>query len=174
MLLRSGSAGFGYLLILCECLRPVKQSRRTAQLAPLKQSGHRRRRALRHEGSTAAHSLSHSYHTIPYLPHPLHSSTDMSAPSSNPDDPKLLTDILSQVKVHSIQLKRCLDSDQIMEALKAASSMLAELRTSSLGPKQYYELYMSVFDSLRYLSNYLYEAHTEGKHHLADLYELVQ
>lgn len=90
------------------------------------------------------------------------------------DDPKLLTDILSQVKVHSIQLKRCLEQDQIMEALKAASSMLAELRTSSLGPKQYYELYMSVFDSLRYLSNYLYEAHTEGKHHLADLYELVQ
>jgi vacuolar protein sorting-associated protein 35 len=90
------------------------------------------------------------------------------------DDPKVLSDILSQVKVHSIQLKRCLDGDQIMDALKAASSMLAELRTSSLGPKQYYELYMSVFDSLRYLSNYLYEAHTEGKHHLADLYELVQ
>lgn len=90
------------------------------------------------------------------------------------DDPKVLTDILTTVKGHSSQLKRCLDSDQIMEALKAASSMLAELRTSSLGPKQYYELYMSVFDSLRYLSNYLYEAHTEGKHHLADLYELVQ
>ncbi|KAK4688331.1 vacuolar protein sorting-associated protein 35, partial [Tremellales sp. Uapishka_1] len=90
------------------------------------------------------------------------------------DDPKHLTDILATVKVQTVQLKRCLDTDQIMEALKSASSMLAELRTSSLSPKQYYELYMSVFDSLRFLSTYLYEAHNEGKHHLADLYELVQ
>jgi vacuolar protein sorting-associated protein 35 len=90
------------------------------------------------------------------------------------DETKILADVANTVKVHTVQLKRCLESDQIMEALKAASSMLAELRTSSLGPKQYYELYMSVFDSLRYLSNYLYESHGEGKHHLADLYELVQ
>jgi vacuolar protein sorting-associated protein 35 len=33
---------------------------------------------------------------------------------------------------------------------------------------------MAVFDALRYLSNYLYDAHQSGKHHLADLYELVQ
>ena len=61
-----------------------------------------------------------------------------------------------------------------MDALKAASTMLAELRTSSLSPKQYYELYMAVFDALRHLSSYLYDSHVQGKHHLADLYELVQ
>lgn len=33
---------------------------------------------------------------------------------------------------------------------------------------------MAVFDALRHLSSYLYDAHTSGKHHLADLYELVQ
>jgi vacuolar protein sorting-associated protein 35 len=33
---------------------------------------------------------------------------------------------------------------------------------------------MAVFDALRHLSNYLYDAHTQSKHHLADLYELVQ
>ena len=33
---------------------------------------------------------------------------------------------------------------------------------------------MSVFDALGYLTNYLKEAHTSGRHHLADLYELVQ
>jgi vacuolar protein sorting-associated protein 35 len=81
--------------------------------------------------------------------------------------------------------------DQLMDALKSASLMLAELRTSSLSPKQYYELCttqtnlpklwlinwildMAVFDALRHLSNYLYDAHTQSKHHLADLYELVQ
>lgn len=30
--------------------------------------------------------------------------------------------------------------DQLMDALKSASTMLSELRTSSLSPKQYYEL----------------------------------
>lgn len=30
--------------------------------------------------------------------------------------------------------------DQLMDGLKSASLMLAELRTSSLSPKQYYEL----------------------------------
>ena len=32
------------------------------------------------------------------------------------------------------------DADQLMDGLKSASTMLAELRTSSLSPKQYYEL----------------------------------
>lgn len=33
---------------------------------------------------------------------------------------------------------------------------------------------MAVFDALRHLSSYLHDAHVSGKHHLADLYELVQ
>ncbi|KAJ9119922.1 hypothetical protein QFC24_005405 [Naganishia onofrii] len=90
------------------------------------------------------------------------------------EEVRLLNDALGVVKVQSVQMKRALDADQIMDALKSASAMLAELRTSSLTPKQYYELYMSVFDTLRHLSNYLYDAHVAGKHHLADLYELVQ
>lgn len=53
-----------------------------------------------------------------------------------------------------------------------SSTLVSELRTSSLGPKQYYELYMSVFDALRHLSSYLKDSHPVN--HLADLYELVQ
>ena len=33
---------------------------------------------------------------------------------------------------------------------------------------------MAVFDALRHLSNYLYDAHVQNRHYLADLYELVQ
>jgi len=33
---------------------------------------------------------------------------------------------------------------------------------------------IAVFDALRHLSNYLYDAHAQGRHYLADLYELVQ
>lgn len=37
-------------------------------------------------------------------------------------------------------MKRCLDKSKLMDALKHASAMLAELRTSLLSPKSYYEL----------------------------------
>ncbi|KAF8508499.1 vacuolar protein sorting-associated protein 35 [Gautieria morchelliformis] len=87
---------------------------------------------------------------------------------------KMLSEALNIVKIQVQHMKRYLETEQLMDALKSASTMLAELRTSSLSPKQYYELYMAVFDALRHLSNYLYEAHTQDRHHLADLYELVQ
>ncbi|KAK4049997.1 retromer complex subunit Vps35 [Microbotryomycetes sp. JL201] len=90
------------------------------------------------------------------------------------DDGKLLADSLATVRTQLGLLKRHLDHDQLMDALKSASTMLAELRSSSFSPKQYYELYMAVFDALRHLSSYLYDAHVNGRHHLADLYELVQ
>ncbi|WFC99956.1 retromer complex subunit Vps35 [Malassezia yamatoensis] len=87
---------------------------------------------------------------------------------------KTLTESLNVVKVQRVQLKRFLEADRVMDAIKAASTMLNELRSSTLSPKHYYELYMAAFDALRHLSIYLYDAHTSEKHHLADLYELVQ
>ncbi|KAI4255076.1 MAG: hypothetical protein L6R42_006925, partial [Xanthoria sp. 1 TBL-2021] len=70
-------------------------------------------------------------------------------------------------------MRKCLETPgKLMDALKCSSTFVSELRTSSLGPKQYYELYMSVFDALRHLSVYLRESHPVN--HLADLYELVQ
>lgn len=60
-----------------------------------------------------------------------------------------------------------------MDALKCASAMLAELRTSLLSPKYYYELYMAITDELRHLELYLLdEFQKENK--VCDLYELVQ
>lgn len=87
---------------------------------------------------------------------------------------KQLQDALSVVQQQLVHMRRFLDQDALMDALKAASGMLFELRTSVLGPKQYYELYMAVFDGLRFLSSHLHDAHLSGKLHLADLYELVQ
>ncbi|ORX91800.1 vacuolar protein sorting-associated protein 35 [Basidiobolus meristosporus CBS 931.73] len=98
-----------------------------------------------------------------------------TSPSINAESQgKLLEDALNLVKVQSFQMKKCLDNNNLMDALKNCSTMLAELRTSSLTPKNYYELYMAIFDSLRHLSTFLNEAHTSGRHHLAELYELVQ
>ncbi|KAL8716341.1 MAG: hypothetical protein Q9220_000246 [cf. Caloplaca sp. 1 TL-2023] len=89
------------------------------------------------------------------------------------DQTRLLDDARNVVSQQAHQMRKCLETPgKLMDALKCSSTLVSELRTSSLGPKQYYELYMSVFDALRHLSVYLRESHPVN--HLADLYELVQ
>ena len=62
-------------------------------------------------------------------------------PAAPPEDQaRLLEEALGIVRDHSTSMKRCIDKLQILDALKHASMMLAELRSSSLGPKHYYEL----------------------------------
>ncbi|KAK9474636.1 vacuolar protein sorting-associated protein 35 [Dipodascopsis tothii] len=99
-------------------------------------------------------------------------ATPLPSPSKE-EQARLLDDALNVVRQQSHLMQKNLESKgKLMDALKHASTMLSELRTSSLGPKQYYELYMSVFDAMRNLSVYLKENHPNN--HLADLYELVQ
>ncbi|KAF8770166.1 Vacuolar protein sorting-associated protein like [Argiope bruennichi] len=93
--------------------------------------------------------------------------------SPQEEQEKLLDEALSVVKLQAFQMKRCLDKTKLMEALKHASNMLGELRTSLLSPKSYYELYMAVSDELRHLELYLLEEFQKGRR-VADLYELVQ
>nr|SVE74010.1 EOG090X00QE [Daphnia barbata] len=89
------------------------------------------------------------------------------------DQDKLLDEALSVVKVQALQMKRCLDKRKLMDALKHASTMLGELRTSLLSPKSYYELYMAICDELQHLEMYLLDEFQNGRR-VADLYELVQ
>ena len=70
---------------------------------------------------------------------------------------KLLEEAKTNVKMQSLHMKRCLDKGKLMDGLKHASSMLAELRTSLLSPKRYYELYMAIYDELRHLELFLVE-----------------
>ncbi|KAF7860736.1 hypothetical protein EAF04_008254 [Stromatinia cepivora] len=96
-----------------------------------------------------------------------------SPPQVVEDQARLLEDALNVVRQQTQLMRRCLESPgKLMDALKCSSTLVSELRTSSLGPKQYYELYMAVFDALRHLSSHLKDSHPT--HHLADLYELVQ
>lgn len=53
---------------------------------------------------------------------------------------KFLEEALGVVRAQAFQMKRSLDKSKQMDGLKHASSMLAELRTSLLSPKSYYEL----------------------------------
>lgn len=58
---------------------------------------------------------------------------------------RLLDEALQQVKTLSFHMKRELDKNKLMDGLKHASDLLKELRTSTLTPKNYYELCMSYF-----------------------------
>lgn len=84
-----------------------------------------------------------------------------------------LEQALIVVRQQAVLMQKCLQQRRLMDALKHASMMLTELRKPDLSPKQYYELYIMVFDSLSVLSSYLTGNHPKY-HHLADLYELVQ
>ncbi|KAJ5235596.1 uncharacterized protein N7469_004764 [Penicillium citrinum] len=96
-----------------------------------------------------------------------------SPPPVAEDQTRLLEEALGVVRQQSALMRKCLETPgKLMDALKCGSTLVSELRTPSLGPKQYYELYMAVFDALRHLSVYLKENHPVN--HLADLYELVQ
>eukprot|EP00833_Pecoramyces_ruminatium_P004411 jgi/Orpsp1_1/1178443/evm.model.c7180000065308.1 len=90
------------------------------------------------------------------------------------DQQKVLNEALKIVKYEAYNMRKSLESDKLMDALKHCSDMLSELRTSFLTPKNYYELYMAIFDEMRHLTRYLYDSHMKKKHHLSDLYELVQ
>ncbi|GMG04420.1 hypothetical protein B5S33_g4904 [[Candida] boidinii] len=86
---------------------------------------------------------------------------------------KVLESSIVIIKQQIALMRKCLEQKQrFMDALKHASTFLGELRTSVLTPKQYYELYILVYDGLEYLASYLKENHPNN--HLADLYELVQ
>ncbi|KAI9278650.1 vacuolar protein sorting-associated protein 35 [Phascolomyces articulosus] len=97
-----------------------------------------------------------------------------STPAPAEDQAKLLDEVLNVVKIQAHQMKKCLDNNKLMDGLKHCSNMLSELRTSALTPKNYYELYMAIFDAMRHMTIFLTEAHNSERHHLADLYELVQ
>lgn len=85
----------------------------------------------------------------------------MMSPVPIEDQAKLLDEVLNVVKVQAHLMKKCLvsgnpknderklinnawllfqENNKLMDGLKHCSNMLAELRTSALTPKNYYEL----------------------------------
>lgn len=65
------------------------------------------------------------------------------------------------------------DKNDLKDVLKHAALMVGELRTSSLTPKVYYELYMYVFDNLGTLESYFMQL-ARGGTECRDIYNAVQ
>jgi vacuolar protein sorting-associated protein 35 len=89
------------------------------------------------------------------------------------DQDKFLDEAITVVKQQATVMQRSLDAGNLKDAIKHATSLISELRTSLLSPKHYYELYMTVFDELRYLELFFMEEYRKGKP-MAELYEMVQ
>lgn len=89
------------------------------------------------------------------------------------DQEKLLEEASAVVREQGCYMKRAIDSDNLRDALKHASNLVSELRTSLLSPKHYYELYMLVFQELQHLLAFFSDKSRHGRR-LSDLYETVQ
>lgn len=89
------------------------------------------------------------------------------------DQDRLLDEATAVVKEQAFYMKRAVDNDNLREALKHASNVVSELRTSLLSPKNYYELYMQVFQELQHLSAFFSDKSRHNRK-MIDLYESVQ
>ena len=67
----------------------------------------------------------------------------------------ILKSCITNIKHQSNLMQNDLNENKLLPALKHCSNLLNELRVNQLTPKQYYEMYMMVFDSLEILSEYL-------------------
>ncbi|THU73059.1 hypothetical protein C4D60_Mb04t18810 [Musa balbisiana] len=90
------------------------------------------------------------------------------------DEEKCLADSMGRLQHNAFYMHRALDSNNLKDALRYAGQMLSELRTSSLSPHKYYELYMRAFDELRKVEMFFVEETRRGTYSVTDLYELVQ
>ncbi|KAK5977187.1 Vacuolar protein sorting-associated protein 35 [Trichostrongylus colubriformis] len=92
----------------------------------------------------------------------------------NAEQEKLLENATRVVKAESLEMKRCLDKGETMDALKHASQFLNELKTSELSPKFYYRLYMDAVNELQHLEAFLVDEHERDQKKIENLYECVQ
>jgi vacuolar protein sorting-associated protein 35 len=83
-------------------------------------------------------------------------------------------DAMQMVKQQAYHMKRALEVDNLRDALKHSANMISELRTSLLSPRNYYELYMTVTDELRYLEAHFADEQRGSRRSMLELYELVQ
>uniref|UniRef100_A0A7R9YYL8 Vacuolar protein sorting-associated protein 35 n=1 Tax=Chlamydomonas euryale TaxID=1486919 RepID=A0A7R9YYL8_9CHLO len=71
-------------------------------------------------------------------------------------------------------MRKACDEDIMRDALRYASAMLGELRTSQLAPQKYFDVYMTVFDQLVNLEIFFADERSKGQQAYGALYELVQ
>ena len=80
---------------------------------------------------------------------------------------------LKKIKEQAFHINSAIEKNNLRQCLKEAYTMLCELRTNELSPRNYYNLYMLVVDVMLTIKNYMVEEINRGRR-LIDLYDDVQ
>ena len=80
---------------------------------------------------------------------------------------------LKVIKEQTFHINSAIEKNNLRQCLKEAYTMLCELRTNELSPKNYYNLYISCVDTMLTIKNYMGEEINRGRR-LIDLYDDVQ
>ena len=89
------------------------------------------------------------------------------------DQEKILDEALLVVKSQGYQMRVAIDNNKLKNSLKFAKAMLDTLKSTTLSPTNYYQLYMSIFDEMQYIFNYFREEARRGRR-MKDFYNTVQ
>ena len=97
----------------------------------------------------------------------------MSTILSEEDQERYLDRGLKKTKAQSFHIHTSIEKNNLRQCLKETYSMLSELRTSYLTPKNYYHLFTAAFDEMQIVSNFFQEEIKRGRK-VRDLYDSVQ
>ncbi|KAL7673460.1 hypothetical protein ACOME3_008316 [Neoechinorhynchus agilis] len=88
---------------------------------------------------------------------------------------EMLMDVcLGKIKQQSYAIKQSFASGEVHQVVSLASEMLLELRTAKLSPKNYYQLFVTITDELRFIEMSLMDEYRKNSNSLLNLYEFVQ
>ena len=97
----------------------------------------------------------------------------MTVVLSEEDQERYLDRGLKKIKAQSFHIHTSIEKNNLRQCLKETYSMLSELRTNALTPKNYYHLFTTVFDEMIIVENFFSEEIKRGRK-VRDIYDSVQ
>ena len=97
----------------------------------------------------------------------------MSTLLSEEDQERYLDRGLKKIKAQSFHIHTAIEKNNLRQCLKETYSMLSELRTNALTPKNYYHLFTTIFDEMMIVENFFREEIKRGRKP-RDIYDSVQ
>lgn len=79
-----------------------------------------------------------------------------------------------RIQDNAFYMTKALDAQNLKEAMKFAEQMVGSLRVGSVSPREYYSLFLQVFDELNLLEMAFVEAYNKKKIKISKIYEKVQ
>ena len=92
---------------------------------------------------------------------------------SEKEQDSLLSKSLKKIKEQTYFINNTISQNKLRQCLQESYILLNELRINNLTPRRYYNLYISVFDVMLNIKNYMSEEVSRGRI-LIDLYDKVQ